>query len=128
MAAMAPGVLAWKRNRKSFSITTPLGWGTPIESMATPGTRPRPLNGSLSLADLEPGTAAVIEGIHTAAPAGQRLLDLGFVPNTPVRVLRRAPLGDPIEFELRGYRICLRHSEAAWIHVLPPDSAPVRPR
>jgi ferrous iron transport protein A len=96
--------------------------------MATPGKRPRPLNGSLSLADLEPGAAAVIEGIHTAAPAGQRLLDLGFVPNTPVRVLRRAPLGDPIEFELRGYRICLRHSEATWIHVLSPDSAPVCPR
>jgi ferrous iron transport protein A len=96
--------------------------------MASPSTPPRPRNGSLSLAELEPGASAVVEGIHTAAPAGQRLLDLGFVPNTPVRVLRRAPLGDPIEFELRGYRICLRHSEAAWIHVLPPESAPARPR
>jgi ferrous iron transport protein A len=102
--------------------------GTLTESMAIFGKRPRPLNGSISLADLEPGAAAVIEGVHTAAPGGQRLLDLGFVPNTPVRVLRRAPLGDPIEFELRGYRICLRHSEAAWIHVLSPDSDPARPR
>jgi Fe2+ transport system protein FeoA len=87
--------------------------------MAIPGLRR--VNGSLSLADLEPGASAVVEGIHTAAPAAQRLHDLGFLPDTRVEVLRRAPLGDPIEFELRGYRICLRQSEAAWIHVFRDD-------
>jgi ferrous iron transport protein A len=94
--------------------------------MAVPVAAPRPLNGSLSLADLEPGDTAVIEGVHTAAPAARRLRDLGFLPNTPIRVLRRAPLGDPVEFELRGYRLCLRNSEAAWIHVFPPEHFPPR--
>ena len=89
--------------------------------MAIPGIRLQRVNGSLSLADLEPGASAVVEGIHTAAPGAQRLQDLGFLPDTRVEVVRRAPLGDPIEFELRGYRICLRQSEAAWIHVFRDD-------
>ncbi len=76
-------------------------------------------NGSLYLADLEVGTSAVIDCVEAPAPAGQRLLDLGFLPATPIRVLRRAPLGDPTEYELRGYRLCLRSSEAAQIRVQP---------
>ena len=42
-----------------------------------------------------------------------RLRELGFVPGTPVSVVRNAPLRDPVEVELRGYRICLRRSELA---------------
>jgi Fe2+ transport system protein FeoA len=38
----------------------------------------------------------------------RRLQDLGFVPGTPVMIRRRAPLGDPVEIEIRGYRLCLR--------------------
>ena len=48
-----------------------------------------------------------------------RLLDLGFHPDTLVRVVRRAPWGDPSEYELRGYRICLRKQEASSIFALP---------
>ncbi len=61
-----------------------------------------------------------------SAPAGQRLLDLGFVPETRIRVVRRAPLGDPVLYDLRGTRLCLRRSEAAIIRVRPDggDSAP----
>lgn len=45
------------------------------------------------------------------AGARTRLLDLGFVPGTVVHVVRRGPLGDPMELELRGYRICLRRHD-----------------
>ena len=76
-------------------------------------------NGSVPLADLEPGAIAVIDRIEAAGSVGERLSDLGFLPKTPIRVLRRAPLGDPIEYELRGYRLCLRSSEAARIRVRP---------
>jgi ferrous iron transport protein A len=38
----------------------------------------------------------------------RRLGDLGFTPGTELRVVRRAPLGDPVEIEIRGYRLCLR--------------------
>jgi Fe2+ transport system protein FeoA len=71
----------------------------------------------LSLADLEPGADARVESVEAGTPIGRRLQDLGFVPGTPVRVLRRAPLGDPVEYELRGTRLCLRRSEARRIHV-----------
>jgi ferrous iron transport protein A len=55
----------------------------------------------------------------------RRLLDLGFTPDTRVQMVRRAPLGDPTSYELRGYRICLRHSEADRVQVRPePLDAP----
>ncbi len=49
----------------------------------------------------------------------RRLRELGFVPGTTVSVLRRGPLGDPLQLELRGYRICLRKNDLAPIHVEP---------
>jgi Fe2+ transport system protein FeoA len=76
------------------------------------------------LASLAPGESAVIESVDAATPAGSRLADLGFLPGTHIRVLRRAPLGDPIEYELRGYRLCLRRREAARVRVVPLDAEP----
>ncbi len=62
--------------------------------------------------------------ISAAAPIARRLADLGFLPGTPVRVVRRAPLGDPCVFALRGSQICLRRSEAREIRVRPlPESS-----
>ena len=71
----------------------------------------------LALADLAPGAAGVVQAVDARSPIGRRLLDLGFVPQTRVHVVRRAPLGDPLEFELRGTRLCLRRTEAARILV-----------
>ncbi len=53
-----------------------------------------------------------------------RVLLLGLVPGTEIEVVRRAPLGDPTEYELRGYRLCLRSSEANQIQVQPLPSSP----
>ena len=47
-----------------------------------------------------------------------RLLDLGFVPGTEVKIIRRAPFGDPIEVMLRGYRLTLRQKDAATVEVI----------
>lgn len=59
----------------------------------------------LSLADLGPGDVVkVAQGIET----GRRLSSLGLVAGTEVRIVRRAPMGDPLEMEVRGCRICLR--------------------
>ncbi len=90
-----------------------------------------------SLADLAPSTRAVVMRVDSHGPLGRRLLDLGFVPGTEVRVLRRAPLQDPIALELRGYQICLRRRDARRIRVRPlaaprgvevPESARDEPR
>ena len=81
------------------------------------GTAPPPE--PASLAELTPGSEAVVTAVDGDGAIGRRLLDLGFVPGTVVRVVRRAPLGDPVEYELRGARLCLRRSEAARIRVRP---------
>jgi len=70
-----------------------------------------------SLADLPPGATGEVESVDETGPLGRRLLDLGFTPRTPVRVVRRAPLGDPVVYELRGTRLCLRRSEAHRVRV-----------
>ncbi len=72
---------------------------------------------SVSLASLEVGATARVVSVEDESPAGRRIQDLGFVPGTLVEVRRRAPLGDPVEFELRGTRLCLRRREAARIRV-----------
>jgi Fe2+ transport system protein FeoA len=47
-------------------------------------------------------------------------LELGLTPGVEVRVVRRAPLGDPVELELRGYRLSIRRTEARRITVTAP--------
>ena len=46
-----------------------------------------------------------------------RLLDMGLIPQTVVRVQKAAPMGDPIEIHLRGYELTLRNKDAARIEV-----------
>lgn len=71
----------------------------------------------MTLAVLPVGMSAVVEAVAGGSPVAARLLDLGFVPGTVVRALRRAPLGDPTLYELRGTQLCLRRSEARRIEV-----------
>jgi ferrous iron transport protein A len=64
---------------------------------------------AISLADLPPRRPARLETPGPGVP--RRLLELGFVAGTRVEVVRRGPLGDPIELELRGYRVCVRRTD-----------------
>ncbi|MGE2737185.1 FeoA family protein [Mycolicibacterium vaccae] len=74
---------------------------------------------SSSLAELPAGATADILGLDPAAPpdVAQRLRHLGFRVGTRVRKVRTAPLGDPSEYRLLGYDMCLRHREASYIRV-----------
>jgi ferrous iron transport protein A len=49
----------------------------------------------------------------------RRLLEMGFCNGASVEVIRRAPLGDPIEFRLRGYHLSLRDEQAKYVQVAP---------
>jgi ferrous iron transport protein B len=62
---------------------------------------------------LEPGEEGVV--VRVDAPRGlhHRLVEMGFVPGTTVAVAAVAPLGDPMEVALRGYRLAVRRAEAA---------------
>jgi Fe2+ transport system protein FeoA len=67
----------------------------------------------LSLADLEPGQSACIHGYAPGNPAYRsKLLAMGLTRGTELRVLKAAPLGDPIEVEVRGFNLSLRKHEA----------------
>ena len=75
----------------------------------------KPKNGSL--AEIPLGTTAKVVSVEAPEPVGGRLADLGFLPGTRVTYLRRAPLGDPGVYELRGTQLCLRRTEARAIRV-----------
>ena len=70
-----------------------------------------------SLAALEPGERARVTQIGGDADAARRLMDLGLIRGTTVEVIRRAPLGDPMEVRLRGFMLTLRRAEAEHITV-----------
>jgi ferrous iron transport protein A len=76
-------------------------------------------DGAIPLLALAVGARARIAEPLPGAPIARRLADLGFVPGTELRVVRRAPFGDPIELELRGYRLCLRAEQVETLRVLP---------
>ena len=74
---------------------------------------------SRSLAQLRAGEVGLVRAPEPGDEIPRRLQDLGFVPGTRLRVVRRAPLGDPVEVELRGYRLCLRTEQLLSIRVEP---------
>ena len=69
------------------------------------------------LADVKIGSSVRVAGIDGDDSLSVRLMEMGLTPGVDVSVLGTAPLGDPIEIELRGYRLGLRKSEAARIEV-----------
>ncbi len=83
------------------------------------GARDAAAGAPTTLDRLRVGSAGVILRTQVDGPVGRRLADLGFLPGTPVRVLRRAPLGDPTLYLLRGTRLCLRRREAQGVTVRP---------
>ena len=72
-----------------------------------------------SLVDLPLGQHAEIASIDCERRLSRRLMEMGLVPGTRVRVVRVAPLGDPIELRVRNYSLSVRRAEAAKIAVRP---------
>lgn len=71
----------------------------------------------LSLAELRPGQTGRVAEIGGEEGQRLRLMELGILPGTQVRFVRRAPMGDPLEVEVRGFHLSLRSSEAAGIGI-----------
>ena len=83
------------------------------------GSEEETAGAEVSLADVPPGHECVVGGVSGQSPASRRLADLGLLAGTHVRVVRRAPLGDPVVYELRGYRLCLRRKDAGRVWIRP---------
>ena len=75
------------------------------------------------LADLATGEKAVIVRVHGHGSFRKRLIEMGFIKGKEIRVVLNAPLRDPIEYEILGYRIGLRREEARQIEVVTEQEA-----
>lgn len=71
------------------------------------------------IADLKVGEVARVAGYHDASAYSERLIQLGLIPGTVIRLERVAPLGDPVEIRFRGYSLVLRPSEARCLRLEP---------
>lgn len=70
-----------------------------------------------TLKDLEPGQIGKVISLGAKGPIKRRIMDMGVTPGVEVKVVKVAPLGDPIEVNIRGYELSLRKDEALQIVV-----------
>lgn len=66
---------------------------------------------------LQPGDKGTIEKVYGEAVIKRRLLEMGLLPGAHIEIIKRAPLGDPIEVRIKGYNLSLRGCEASNIFV-----------
>ena len=66
---------------------------------------------NMTLNDLPVGQSGRITAVGGEGALRLRLLDMGLIPRTLVKVVKIAPLGDPIEISLRGYTLTLRRED-----------------
>ncbi|MCG8632799.1 MAG: ferrous iron transport protein A [Desulfobacterales bacterium] len=71
----------------------------------------------MRLDQLNPGNTCTIRTLSVRDKLGQRLMDMGIYPGLTLKVIRNAPLEDPMEVEINGYFISLRHDEAQFVEV-----------
>lgn len=75
------------------------------------------------LSSLKPGEQGIITKVKGYGAFRKRITEMGFVPGVTVTVIKMAPLGDPIELEIMGYRISLRRNEANLIEIVTSSDA-----
>jgi ferrous iron transport protein A len=69
------------------------------------------------LSQLQPGEKGVVAKVIGTGPIHRRIIDMGIVPGTMIKVEKYAPLGDPMEIKVKGFNLSLRKAEAATIQV-----------
>ena len=68
-----------------------------------------------TLDQLQAGENGIVAQVAGEPEIAERLMEMGLIAGTPFKVVKRAPLGDPIEIETRGYHLTIRKGEAAGI-------------
>lgn len=71
------------------------------------------------LAELPLGRRARVVSVSGSDEITLRLLEMGLTPGVELALVGTAPLGDPLELELRGYRLSVRRSEAGRVEITP---------
>ncbi|WP_066715377.1 FeoA family protein [Clostridium sp. Marseille-P299] len=72
----------------------------------------------MTLFDLKPGEEGKVATIGCKGALKRRIMDMGVTPGTAIKVVKIAPLGDPIEVNIRGYELSLRKEEAKQINLV----------
>ena len=75
------------------------------------------MTNQISLIEIELKTRVRVVDISLASKVRRRIMDMGIVKGTEIIVIGKAPMGDPIELQVRGYSLSLRKSEARDIMV-----------
>jgi DtxR family Mn-dependent transcriptional regulator len=70
-------------------------------------------SGNVPLSLLEPGEKGRVVKVGGEGPIRKKIVEMGLVPGTTIEVEKLAPLGDPVEFKVKGYHLSLRKEEAA---------------
>ncbi len=70
-----------------------------------------------TLKDVKVGETAVVTKLNGAGAVKRRIMDMGITKGTEVLVRKIAPLGDPMELNVRGYELSLRKADAEMIDV-----------
>ena len=71
----------------------------------------------MTLNDLKIGQSGIITAVGGEGALRLRLLDMGLIPKTRVRVQKVAPRGDPIQIQIRGYELTIRREDAQRIEI-----------
>ena len=71
----------------------------------------------MTLNELKIGKSAIVKVVNGERILRRRLLDMGLTPETKIFLRKAAPMGDPIEIQLRGYELTLRLDDAKNIEV-----------
>lgn len=74
-----------------------------------------------TLSEVPAGSEARIHGFSPHCQEAQRLREMGLLPGTKIKLIRWAPLGDPLEIKVRGYNLSLRKQQADHIEVICPQ-------
>ena len=72
----------------------------------------------MTLKELKPGESGTVKSIGEEGVMRRRLMDMGVTQGVSIKVIKIAPLGDPIEVNIRGYALSLRKSDAEQIIVI----------
>lgn len=71
----------------------------------------------MTLDQLKPGQVAIVTDVVGDDGISMRLMEMGLIDGVEVRLVGTAPFGDPMEFELRGYHLSLRSTEARRVQI-----------
>ena len=74
-----------------------------------------------TLRDVKVGETVTVKKIHGEGAIRRRIMDMGITKGTEIFVRKVAPLGDPMELNLRGYELSLRKADAEMVEVAEPD-------